>query len=85
MRIDGAMETEASKISEKFNLYFQSVFKSEPEGPLPDWNVLKKLENFDPISDEELNFEVSNLVPGKAPGPDGITPQFLTFGVEDTV
>ena len=62
-----------------FNSFFSSVFTSEPDGPMPEFNDRNydsPLDNIE-ITPDEVEKKLNKLNPSKSTGPDGIHPRIL--------
>ena len=81
--VDGRPVTESKKIAGVLNSFFTSVFTKEPPGPLPAPSYLNcdAINNI-VISESQVRKKLLALRPGSAPGPDGISPRFLSTYAE---
>ena len=81
---DGTKTANDTEKAETLNSFFKSVFNVENDGDLPDppsYEYDNTLEDFE-ITVSQVKKLLLNLKPGKAPGPDGITPLLLSSAAE---
>ena len=77
-RTDGSTATTDHEKSEALSGFFASVFASEPEGPLPRFEVQQgELADDVEITQENVYTLLRDLNPNKSPGPDLIHPRML--------
>ncbi|EUC61419.1 hypothetical protein RSOL_394950, partial [Rhizoctonia solani AG-3 Rhs1AP] len=69
---DNGQETQISSNEEKSKALYKMFFPKPQAVPVPETTYPNQVEEFTPITEEEIHRVIRNLKAGKAPGPDGI-------------